>query len=866
MARMANLSQASKFPRPVLVALAIVFGAATIAYSVTWMYHIRQRPRAQLGVNCTFNARKMVLLVTHVWEHSSAQSAGLKAGDSILALNGIPLKNLDPFYDTVTRGKPADVVIMEIERPGVAGHQTVQVTLAAWTNESPSVTPSREVVQEILGLYPLPFLVVGLVVLFLRVEDRNAWSLALLFASFICGAPLYEGILPGWVRRFVVPYQIAFAGMGPAIFYYFFAVFPASSGIDRRAPWLKWAMLGLAVPLTIWVGWAGSWGPAFREGGRGPEGRIPSYAHLTFTFAGYGLGIASLISNRRAPTAEARRKTKVILWGTLGGIVPLMIFGAYAVAFSIRPWKLPFWVWSLVVISTFLFPLSFAYAVVKHRVLEIPVLLKRSARYVLVQRGFVFLTVLWGVGFTGLFTSVGLSLSHFLPWDTQITLPAVVVAAVSFGSLLALAGARVHQQVTPKIDRAFFRSAYDARVILQELGEQVRAAGGRRELAALLERQIATALHPRSLVIYFETSPHVLVSQREDVPPKVAVLSVNLPELAELSRLGKPRDVTREESGNTALTNLSPLEPECLVPVLGRSGRLTGLLVLGPRLSEEPYSGEDKRLLASVAGQAGMALENIGLAERMAERLEAERRTAFEMEIAKQVQAKLFPQKIPQLETLEYVGGCIQAREVGGDYYDFLELSPGRTAFVLADVAGKGISAALLMANLQANLRSQYPLAIKDLPALLESVNRLFYEFTPDNRYATLFFGDYEDATRRFRYANCGHNPPILLRRDGSIERLCATATVLGLFEDWECSLAETHLAPGDALVLFSDGVTEARSDDDEEFGESRLIETLLNKPHLPVSEMLENLVATVQEFSGSEQEDDLTLLIARAK
>lgn len=100
--------------------------------------------------------------------------------------------------------------------------------------------------------------------------------------------------------------------------------------------------------------------------------------------------------------------------------------------------------------------------------------------------------------------------------------------------------------------------------------------------------------------------------------------------------------------------------------MLGRSGRLTGLLVLGPRLSEEPYSGEDKRLLASVAGQAGMALENIGLAERMAERLEAERRTAFEMEIAKQVQAKLFPQKIPQLETLEYVGGCIQAREVEG--------------------------------------------------------------------------------------------------------------------------------------------------------------------------------------------------------
>ena len=156
------------------------------------------------------------------------------------------------------------------------------------------------------------------------------------------------------------------------------------------------------------------------------------------------------------------------------------------------------------------------------------------------------------------------------------------------------------------------------------------------------------------------------------------------------------------------------------------------------------------------------------------------------------VQARLFPQKLPAMKTLEYTGACIQARKVGGDYYDFLELRPGRLALVLADIAGKGVSGALLMANLQANLRSQYAMAVDDLPRLLASVNRLFYESSDDASYATLFFADYDDSSRKLRYANCGHLPPLLLRAEArrirlggpKVERLRSTCTVMGLFED----------------------------------------------------------------------------------
>jgi serine phosphatase RsbU (regulator of sigma subunit) len=232
----------------------------------------------------------------------------------------------------------------------------------------------------------------------------------------------------------------------------------------------------------------------------------------------------------------------------------------------------------------------------------------------------------------------------------------------------------------------------------------------------------------------------------------------------------------------------------------------------------------------------------------------------------------LFPQKLPALKTLEYAGGCTQARQVGGDYYDFLEWRPGRLALVLADIAGKGISAALLMANLQANLRSQYAAALDDLPRLLKSVNQLFYENTSESSYATMFFGDYDDSSCRLRYVNCGHLPPLILRADQYrdrdcphlVERLEPTCTVLGLFDHWECSVAETQLAAGDMLILYTDGVTEAANAQNEEFGECRLTETLRAYRHLAVPFLLEKVVATVPEFSGHVQADDITLVIAR--
>jgi phosphoserine phosphatase RsbU/P len=249
----------------------------------------------------------------------------------------------------------------------------------------------------------------------------------------------------------------------------------------------------------------------------------------------------------------------------------------------------------------------------------------------------------------------------------------------------------------------------------------------------------------------------------------------------------------------------------------------------------------------------------------LARKLESERRAAQEIEIAKQVQARLFPQIHPKLRTLAYAGVCVQARQVGGDYFDFLDLGREQLGLVIGDVSGKGIAAALLMANLQANLRSQCTAVQGHPDLLLRSVNHLFYENTVDSAYASLFFAEYNDNARRLRYANCGHLPGLLVQSDETIKRLDSTGTPLGLFEDWDCCIQECDMAPGDTLVLYTDGVTEAANYAGEEFGERRLI-TALKQPHNSCEDLLSAVLGELAQFSSCAQLDDITLIVAKCQ
>jgi len=235
-----------------------------------------------------------------------------------------------------------------------------------------------------------------------------------------------------------------------------------------------------------------------------------------------------------------------------------------------------------------------------------------------------------------------------------------------------------------------------------------------------------------------------------------------------------------------------------------------------------------------------------------------------EMETARRVQTRLLRRRIPQMENLAWGGCYFPAGEIGGDYYDFIHLGLRRVGLALGDISGKGVPAALMMASLQAILRSHSPSMADDLPRLLRSVNRLFCDCTGESDFASLFFGDYHDAARCLRYVNCGQTPPLLVHRDFSVDRLTSTATVLGMFPDWNCTVSAVELVPGDTLLLFTDGVTEAMNESGEEFGEGRLLDALRASRHAALGALVHEMAAAVRKFSGNHPKDDVTLLVAR--
>jgi sigma-B regulation protein RsbU (phosphoserine phosphatase) len=729
-------------------------------------------------------------------------------GDRLVAIDGMRITDQEFQNRIWMLHRPGDQIHLEIQRPGVQA--PIYLTGTFRRKES---LPAKGFFVRLNVWFPVPFLVVGLTVLFLRLEDPFAWLLAAMFAGVIAsrGMPSVTPVPKWW--NVTMMYQGILVGMVGPLFYWLYARFPRRSPLDRRWPGLKWLFVTLGVVMAAGSASTGSLSlpaPIATTLGKQAADQIA----LLIVVICMMMGLVSFATNYfSAPDVQSRRRMRVIFWGTVLGLGPNLLKVGIQ---SFTAIHVPLWIEGVLTLLLFLTPVFFAYAVVVHRVLELPVLLRRSARYLLVQRGFTILLSLGSIGLTMLFA---LSLPRYVQAAEDVSQPSSIALGAVFGTALLWAGTQVHRRVSNRIDRAFFRGAYDARMILEDLAEKTRAAVSRSELAHLLETHLNEALKPRFLIVQLG-------------PP-------------EADRAADP--------------------PECVVPLPGRDGKPIGALLLGPRLSEEPYSREDRRLLESIASQAATALENMHLAEEIAERIERERRASREMEIARDVQSRLLPQSPPRLNTLECAACCIQARSVGGDYYDFLDLGAERVGLVLGDVSGKGVHAALLVANLEAYLRSQSSIVPLDPVRVLQHVNLMLCRSTAPEHFATLFFGVYDDASRELVYVNCGHNPPIWIRADGTVARLQPTATVIGAFEQWSASACHARLDPGDLLVVFSDGVTEAPRGE-EDFGERRLIELLTAANGNAAQDVVSAIVADVQEFSEGAQADDLTLLVARAR
>jgi sigma-B regulation protein RsbU (phosphoserine phosphatase) len=279
---------------------------------------------------------------------------------------------------------------------------------------------------------------------------------------------------------------------------------------------------------------------------------------------------------------------------------------------------------------------------------------------------------------------------------------------------------------------------------------------------------------------------------------------------------------------------------------------------------------ERSRIAIHPRSSRELALENSRLTAQIAAEVADRVERARELELAREVQERLLPQAYPPIAGLDYAGACRPALGVGGDYYDFIRLSGTGLGIAIGDVSGKGMPAALLMATLRAYLHGQTLSGMTNLADVMASLNRLVYESSAANRYATFFYAQYEATTRRLEYVNAGHNPPVIVRaRSGSdrpeIIRLETGGPVIGLMPDCSYGQGSVTLEEGDVLVLFTDGITEAMNPAGEEWGEERLVQVIGANRALPARDLIDRITRASDEFvAGAAQYDDMTLITAR--
>ena len=286
-----------------------------------------------------------------------------------------------------------------------------------------------------------------------------------------------------------------------------------------------------------------------------------------------------------------------------------------------------------------------------------------------------------------------------------------------------------------------------------------------------------------------------------------------------------------------------------------------GVLAIGERASRTPFSAEDRDFAQTLARHAFAALESARL-HRL--RVEKQRRD-HELQLAREIQRSLFPPLNPEIPGFEVAAESRSCYEVGGDCYDWIDLGSGRLAFVIADVSGKGTPASLLMASVHASIQA---LAGTAGPAqVIERLNRFLFARTQANRYVTLFYAELDAAARRLTYVNAGHVPPYRVTPDGTVSRLLTGGLVLGILDPVTYEAGEVRLDPGDVLAVVTDGVTEANSPDEREFGDERVCKALRALSKGSAAAILEGLLTAVNQWTGAAgSSDDLTALVLKAR
>lgn len=842
------------------------------------------------------------------------KEGGVQKGDLLVAFRDAdgtdyPIadrKHLDSARRAIRYGEPFSAELIRVEPNGGERRFRLEVPALA---EPPAFARWALLSRHLPELlFALICIATGLLIGCARPGDPMAFNASLLF---LCVAVLqWRGMnaaFPPVLREFGLVLWILPFSVVTALYLRFFLLFPSPSPLDRRLPWLK--RFALAAGLTF-AAWNLAWhytqtiAPSFFDRVLMPM-RFLDWVQDGLYALWVPLGLVSLVLNtKHAEGEDERRRGRILLVGSAGFLPWLTVYVLYVI---VGIPALPLWVYYTNLCLLAAFPLAFSYAVLRHRVFGIRVMLRRGLRFALLSRGvlvaeavLVFLLFYFG--------AMPLAAGTFGEAS-----PVILSAGTALLTALVVLGIRsLNRRVMPALERHFFREAYDARAILTELARSVRKLSASPEaLFTTVTDTLLRSLHPDQAAVFLRGSElrripasapaHRALARgkaRENpgdffclwtagpgwsgpVDPETESSAAVLSEESAVARRAtecalqeqpEALEIYPDKARGWAATVLEFGSGEdirfvrdsgfrLLVP-LASGERVLGFLALGEKLSEEPYGREDRELLLAVAQQMADTLEYADLVREGQEQAILRR----EVEIAREVQERLLVQQAAPFPGLDYAGACRPARFVGGDYYDYIRCGESRLGFVLGDVSGKGVSAALLMAGLQAALRARADIHGGALELVVSEINRHMCIATDEGRFATLFYGVFDAEGLRLDYVNAGHNPPLLIRAaSGDIEHLRATGPILGLSPESLYARGTTALQAGDLLVLYSDGVTEALDEADDFYGEERLQALVTSLRNAPADAIRDAVFEDLDRFAGERaQNDDITLVVVR--
>jgi len=801
-----------------------------------------------------------------------AEEAGVQKGDKLLEVEGRPYTGRGVLFDAATGASPGDQITVKV-RSEQGEERVATIHLTATAREEP---PGLEAwIFIILFTIALPVfcVLVGFYVAAIRPWDRLAW---LFLALVVCFSQLPTSTDPlawkGVMRDVAITYHMVARTIWPLWMLLFGIYFPERLALDRRWPWLKWILI---IPVSAFALVRIVIAVAIQEDLA--LASLLSNAISPYTLAGEILSMIAIgcffacigYKSGTSSTPDVRRRLKLMLWGAQITLTPIFILALIGLIFGRNPFtNVPWWVLIGTLLLVSLFPVVLAYVIVVQRAMDVRVAVRQGVQYALASNGARVLQALLSI--LVIYAAISLALD---PGTNRPRRLIIIAVGITFVFLIG----RASERLKGWIDRRFFREAYDSEQILSELGEKVRTMLEAEPLLETVAKRVSESLHvPRvALLINDGGIYHTAYALGYAQQPPIT-FSESSATIEKLQHESEPLRVYFDDPDSWVYKAkgmdgerdlLKSLDTQLLLP-LAVNEKLPGFISLSPKQSEEPYSNTDLKLLQSVATQTGLALENSRLTASIASEVAQRERLNRELEIAREVQERLFPQKLPAVPGLDYCGACRPALGVGGDYYDFLLLPHDRFGVAIGDVSGKGIAAALLMASLQASLRGQAIQGKEDLADLMSNVNRLVYEASAENRYATFFYAQYEAATRMLTYVNAGHNPPMVFRRQGDewqILRLEAGGAVVGLLPNFPYSQETVRLERGDLVVAFTDGISEAMNQQDEEWGEEHLIEVAKHCEGMNAADTLATIFKAADAFvAGARQHDDMTLLVAR--